>query len=1162
MYKQSFYVCLAHCLLLMACHSGQTDTLFRQISSEQSGIYFSNDINKADSLIALSFEYVFNGSGVALGDFNNDGLSDLFFTGNSNACRLYINQGNLQFSDQTEAAGINTQGKWASGVALVDINQDGWQDIYICVGGLAEDRQKRANLLYLNQQDGTFQEVAQDYGLADTGYSINAAFLDYDRDGDLDLYVLSTALDPYSWTEFRPRRLQGEASNTDRLYRNNGDNTFTNVSTEAGILIEGYGLGLGLCDLNEDGWTDIYVANDFLSNDVIYINNGDGTFSDQIDQYLDHTSRNSMGTDLSDFNNDGFMDIMVLDMLPTSNHRQKTMFGFFNYDKFKLGIESGYQPQYARNTLQMNNGNGSFSEIAQLAGVDKTDWSWTAFFADFDNDGWQDLFVTNGYRQDITNMDFATYSRQLNSSPIGTEKAKVRQMMAKLKELPEIKLPNYIFKNTGEFPFQNKTKDWGFDHASYSNGAAFADLDNDGDLDLVVNNIDEKAFLYQNTLNDQTTTANHYLRLQLKGLSPNTQAIGAKVKLSLGDQQQHRYVSPYRGYLSTVESTLHFGLGAATQVDQIEITWPDGKVQLLNNVGVDQQLEVSYGATAPKLEKEKDLAPLFAEVSRAKGIDFLHRERDFVDFKIQPILPHKHSQAGPGIAVGDVNGDELEDFFVGGSAGYQGTFFLQNADQTFRAQTLGQDSVFEDMGCLLLDVDLDNDLDLYVVSGGSSFQNQLEKYQDRLYLNDGAGNFSRAQNALPVIEASGASVTATDYDQDGDLDLLVAGRIVPGAYPNPARTYLLRNEHNGGGNAIRFTDVTQTIAPDLEKPGLVCSALWTDFDNDNWTDLIVAGEWMPLTFLKNKEGQFENVSAKTGLDHSEGWWNSLIAADFDQDGDMDYVAGNLGLNSRYQASPKEPVRIYAKDYDRNGRVDPVLCHYIEGKNYLAHSRDMLIKQINSMRVRFKTYAEYGNTVFGRSFTKDELSDAYVLQGKNFASSYIENLGNGQFAMRALSSAAQVAPIFGMLAKDVDGDGNTDLMMVGNSYSTEIMVGQYDACKGVVLKGNGKGDFANIPLRQSGFFVDRDAKALAEIHLGNGQSMYIASRNGDQLKAFVATQNKNTTKVKLSTKDRFAFLKSADGRAWKTEFYYGSSYLSQSTRTWTVPTNVTYQINGQ
>ncbi len=1142
-----FLLSLVVILFFGSCELKRQDTLFRLLPADHTGIDFSNELSNVDSLLALSFEYLYNGSGVAIADINNDGLQDVFFTGNKVSSKLYLNKGGMQFEDITPSAQLNTKGKWASGISTVDINEDGWMDFYICIGGMVKDSAARSNLLFINQKNNTFKEEAARFGLNDQGYSNQATWLDYDKDGDLDVYVLTTALDPYNWKEYKPRRLNAEAPSTDKLYRNNGDQTFTDVSKEAGITIEGYGLGIGVCDINQDGWADLYIANDFLSNDVFYVNNQDGTYTDRMEDYIEHSSRNGMGTDLQDFNNDGWTDIVVLDMLPPSNLRQKTMFGSANYDKFKLGQERGYQKQYARNTLQLNNGIGKFSEIGQLAGVSKTDWSWSALFADFDNDGWQDLVITNGYRKDITNMDFATYSRQIASSPFGTEETKRVQMMEKLESLTEIKLPNYLYKNTGKLKFEDKSKDWGFDLASYSNGMAYADLDNDGDLDLVINNIDQAAFVYENTLSEKAGQ-NNYLRIKLKGTKENPFGLGAKIYIKQDGLNQSRYVSPVRGYLSSVENDIHFGLGTSNTIETLEIIWPDGRTESLSNISANQVITFEHtnasGAVA-QLDKASNL--LFTALDSIHFPIHLHQEDDFVDFKIQPTLPQKHSQNGPGLAVGDVNADGLEDFFVGGSRNYSGTLFLQSKNGSFIPGKKTFDSKFEDMGCLFFDADGDKDLDLYVVSGGSSFQKNLPLYQDRLYLNDGLGNFELSSSALPPITASGASVAACDFDKDGDLDLFITGRVKAGEFPKPAKNYLLQN--NSSSNNVKFTDIT----PDqLSEIGMVTSVLWTDFDNDNWTDLMLVGEFMPITLVKNNEGAFENNKPQT-IANSGGWWNSLAAADFDKDGDIDYIAGNLGTNAFYNASPEEPVCIYGKDFDKNGRIDPVMCHYVDGKNYITHSRDMLIEQINSMKGRFKTYTEFGQSTFEKSFTKEELADAYVVKSETFKTSYIENIGGGKFKLTPLPYEAQVAPVFGIQSGDFDDDGNEDVLMVGNSFASNITIGDYDASKGILLKGDGTGSFSASPNKDHGFYLERDAKALSKIKTAENKYTFIASRNNDYLKAF--NWNSTQTIIPLNIDDAYALLIDKNGKSFKREFHWGSTYLSQSSRSTSVGKNV-------
>jgi hypothetical protein len=1148
-------------IFLNACkNKTQERPLFEAVSSSKTNIHFANTITTNDSLNALSFDYIYNGGGVAIGDINNDSLPDIYFTGNQVSGKLYLNKGNFEFEDITVQAGVGTN-RWATGVSMVDINADGFLDLYICVAG--KDTSRSSNLLFINNGNQTFSEKAREYGLADTGYSTHAAFLDYDKDTDLDMYLLTNGYESYARNNARPKLLKGESITTDRLYRNNGNNTFTNVSKEAGILVEGYGLGVAVSDINQDGWPDIYVANDFITNDILWINNGDGTFTDKAAQSLKHQSHNGMGTDVADFNNDGLVDIVVLDMLPEDNLRQKSMFPSVKYDRFAMNLQYGYIPQYVRNTLQLNNGNGTFSEIGQLAGIHNTDWSWSALFADYDNDGYKDLFITNGYRKDVTDLDFVTYSRE--NAMFGTDEIIRQKNVKELEKLKGAHVHNYIYKNKGDLTFSDQSTQWGMAEPSYSNGAAYADLDKDGDLDLVINNIDSEASIYRNNTN--IYLKNNYLQILLQGDTPNKAGLGTKIRLFYNGQQQYQECYPYRGYKSTVYTPIHFGLGNQTNVDSIEIQWPDGKYQLLKNIKSNQQLLVAHiNAKQPQVPSEKKqlLAPLFTDVSQNIGIDFKHQESGFVDFKVQPLLPHKFSQNGPGIAVGDADGNGLDDFYVGGAARQSGMLFYQKSQGKFEGKPIGTKEE-EDMGSLFFDADNDSDLDLYVVSGGSEFGTTSPYYQDRLYKNDGKGNYSIDSTALPSITASGSCVTAADYDKDGDLDLFVGGRIVPARYPLPAQSYILQNT-NG-----KFNDVTAEVGKEIQRVGLVTTALWTDFDNDSQIDLLVAGEWMPVRFFKNVNGKFIAWNAdegkidspskdytgesKTPITHSYGWWNSLAAGDFDNDGDIDYIAGNLGLNSKYKTSPTEPVCVYAKDYDKNGSFDPVLCYYIMGKNYPTHSRDAMIEQMNGMRGRFTRYEAYGKATFDQVFTKDELADAYVVRSENFESSYLENAGNGKFNIKSLPIQAQFAPIFGMIVTDIDKDSNLDVLMAGNSYATEVQTGWYDASIGVYLKGDGKGNFTSQPVTETGFYISKDAKSMVHLPASDGSSLVLISCNNDSLKAFTtAVPKSQQLSIKLSSSELYGEITSKGGPKRKEEFYFGSSYLSQSSRMWQVPTD--------
>jgi len=829
--------------------------------------------------------------------------------------------------------------------------------------------------------------------------------------------------------------------------------------------------------------------------------------------------------DISDVNNDGLLDIMVVDMLPEDNYRRKMIIPGSSYDRFQLTLDMGYEPQYTRNTLQLNNGDGTFSEVGQMAGIDQTDWSWSSLFADFDNDGDKDLMVTNGFLRDVGNLDYISYQRKSNT-PFGSKKEQYANRLKEIQKLGEVK-------------------------------AAYADLDQDGDLDLVINNVNDKAVIYENQSNEINT--NNYLKIQFKGNKENHSGIGAKVSIYANGQQQFAQHSLYRGYESTVSREMHFGIGDAQTIDSVKVEWPDRKVEWLNLIPANTTLILDYANAIKQASSNHSDTKFFAEIATEKGLVYKHEEQDFIDFKVQPLLPHKHSQNGPGIAVGDINGDGLADCYIGGSAGYYGQFFIQKEDGKFVEHPQKLDAIYEDMGSLFFDADNDGDVDLYIVSGGSSSPPKFKKYQDRLYINDGKGDFKISQHALPVLNQSGASVIGTDYDHDGDIDLFVGGRIAPGNYPMPPKSFLLRNDSENG--QVKFTDITPES---LAEIGMVTSALWTDYDNDGWQDLLLVGEFMPITFFRNEGGKIQN--SKFTIQNSSGWWNSLTAGDFDKDGDIDYLAGNLGLNSRYKTSPEEPLCVYANDYDKNGRIDPVLCQYHQGENFVTHPRSQLIAQINAMRVRFKTYEEYASRPFEKSFLKKEIKSAHVLKTETFSSVLLENKGNGDFQMKALPTAAQVAPIFGMITNDYDKDGFLDVLIVGNSYATETSIGNYDALKGLILKGKKNGGFETISAAKSGFLVDSDAKGLAQLVDKKGQTNYLVSNNQDRLKVFQNKRDKKQEIIPLETLDVYAFLKFKDGSIIKQEFYYGNTYLSQSSRTLTLSAGITqatiFNSNGE
>jgi enediyne biosynthesis protein E4 len=1130
----------------------KTETLFELLPAEQTGITFNNRIQENDTFNILTHEYIYNGGGVGIADFNNDGLEDIFFSGNLVPNKLYLNKGNLRFEDVSDVSNVNVAGRWNSGVAIADINRDGWMDLYVCAT-MHPDSVNRRNMLFINKglnADGipVFADEAERYNLQHGGYSVTAAFFDYDKDDDLDLYLLINQRMQNIPSNYRPKITDGSASNNDRLFRNNNNGTFTDVTLEAGINIEGFGLGLAISDLNIDGWPDIYVSNDYLSNDIMYINNGDGTFTNRISQFIGHQSQFSMGNDAADFNNDGLPDIITTDMLPETNDRKKTTIGNKNYLTYINNEKFNYEPQFTRNMLHINNGlqdEIKFSEIGQLAGIHQTEWSWSPLFADFDNDGNKDLIITNGFPKDVTDKDFANYRSMVGNLA----------SLAMLEDsIPVVKIPNYVFRNKGDLSFEDKTKDWGFDQASFSNGAAFADLDNDGDLDYVINNINSEASVYRNTLYDHSqdgeNVQNNFVRIRLQDPSFKKSSIGAKTKLYVNGTIQYYESNVYRGFLSTVENVVHFGLGNVGAIDSIVIQWADGNIQKLVNPKVNQLIAVEYSPTsAPVLTSSAKPAaqPLFAKTSDA-GITLLHEEDDKIDFNVQRTLPHKFTQSGPGMAVGDINGDGLDDLVVGGSTSHSFAAFTQNINGTFsiKQKSLRDDKkTEEDEGLLLFDADGDQDADLYIVSGSmENFQTQ-EPYQDRLFINDGHGNFSIDKDAVPDTKASGSCVRASDFDGDGDLDLFVGGRLIPGQYPIAPESYLLRNEKG------RFTNVTEEVCPELKNAGMITDALWSDFNGDHRQDLIVVGEFMSVMFFENT-GQGLSL-IKTSIDGQKGWWNSITAGDYDLDGDIDYVIGNLGNNNSYQVMEKYPMEVCAKDFDGNGSMDAVIGCYMresmtsyEKELFPVHFWDELNTQSPKFRNKYSRYRQYGKATMNDLLDDEDRKGALILKANQMSSVYLENSGGNNFRMTPLPALAQVAPVNGLLTEDINSDGFPDVVMVGNDYGNEVFAGRYDAFNGLVLLGDGKGNFVSQTSAQSGFYVPGDAKALVKLHRRRGD-VFVASQNKDSLEVFSIANPLSKRSMSPKTLDVSAELIHDNGTKQMIEFYFGSGYLSQSSR---------------
>ncbi|QRR00531.1 VCBS repeat-containing protein [Dyadobacter sandarakinus] len=1139
--------CIFLMIFLAACSRRQPDTLFELLPADETNVHFANNLREDDRLNILTYEYFYNGGGVGAGDFNNDGLTDLVFGGNMTESRIYLNRTkpgeSIHFEDITETSGIKVPGGWARGIALVDINADGYQDIYISRSGPARAG-ALPNLLFINQRNNTFKEQGAAYGLDFRGNTTQAAFFDYDRDGNLDVYLVTNVMNRNGPNNIRKKVTDGSSPNADRLFRNNGNLTFTNVSAKAGILEEGYGLGISVVDVNADGWTDVYVSNDYVSNDLLYINQQDGTFKNEIASAFRHQSYSAMGNDAADIDNDGMVDIITMDMLPEGNERRKNMFGLMNYDRHLSELRMGYEPQFMRNTLQHNNGNrpGSshpfFSETGRYSGVQATDWSWSALLADYDNDGFRDLMITNGYPRDITNRDFVMYRMaeyQQRRGPAGE-----RRLAEALKKVPGAHVPNYLFASNHDLTFTNRSAEWGFDRPSFSNGAVYADLDNDGDLDLITNNIDEEAFIYQN--HSDKKPDRRFLTFKLRGTPLNPYGFGAKIWVYSGGNMQYAEHSPYRGYQSSVGNDIHFGMGKAETADSVRIVWPDARMQVLVNVKTNQKLQLEYSrATAAYNTPSPGAATLFAP-DTISGIDFTHKDPLYIDFKIQPLLPHLLSQNGPGIAVGDINGDGLEDCYIGGAFNQSGTFYVQDEKQHFKAQVLTTGTKYEeDMGSLLFDADGDGDLDLYVVSGSSEFAPGSPYYQDRLYTNDGKGHFTPNPNALPATLGSGSSVNAADFDHDGDLDLFVGGRLAPGQYPMPGESYLLRND---GGT---FSDVTDQVCPELRNLGMVAAALWTDFDQDGLTDLIVTGEWMPIVFFKNEDGKLENVSSQTGLAQTHGWWNSLAGADFDEDGDVDYIVGNVGLNTEGHPSVNRPVTMFAKDFDGSGTMDPVLCRYYGNELYPVHPRDEMTSQMNFLKKRFVYYADYSKAGIKDVFKPGEMKGATRLVCEVMESVMLVNQGQGKFVMQKLPAPAQLGTIYGLATGDFNHDGHQDILMTGNSYATESISGRLDAFSGLVLAGDGRSHFRALSPGESGFLVEGDAKGLATLRLPDGATLALAAQNNDRMLTYRLPAAPAGRIVPVLPGDVAIDVVYSDGRKQRAELYYGSGYLSQSTR---------------
>ncbi|WP_299555310.1 VCBS repeat-containing protein [Seonamhaeicola sp.] len=1069
------------------------------IDPKYSGVNFKNQITESDSLNYYNFPYIFMGGGVSIGDINNDGLSDIFFSGNMSSNKLYLNRGNMQFQDITETAGIVGGNQWYTGTTMADVNNDGWLDIYVCV---SSKYKPSSNQLFINNQDNTFTERAEEYGLDDSSSSIQATFFDYDNDGLLDVFVVNYPLLPISMgNEFYHRKVtENEYSESAHLFRNNGNGTFSDVTEQANVKNFGLTLGVIASDLNNDGWKDLYVSNDFNVPDYLYLNNADGTFKEIIKEATNQTSQFGMGVDASDFNNDGFLDILQMDMTSDSHFRSKTNMASMSQHAFEQAVDLGFHYQYMHNMLQFNNGvfdtKPVFSNVSRLAGVAATDWSWAGLFCDLNNDGFEDIYITNGIKRDVNNND-------------ANEKLKSQSFFGKvLKYNPEIfpssPLENSLFINNGDLTFRYGNEDWRLENKGFSNGAAYADLDNDGDLDLVVNNIDEEAYLIENKCSDRATGNNNYLKIKLIGSKSNPFGIGSKVVLSNGNSLQVKELTLSRGFQSSVEPLLHYGLGKKDTVDELKITWPDGSSQVLNSVKGNRTFTLDYknASKSKVLNKRKvNEFPVFTDITNQLNIDFLHKEDFYDDFRIEPLLPHKNSQIGPGLAVGDVNGDGLEDFFIGNASGYKAAMYYQNKEGHFK-EVDGpwlNDYQFEDTGVLLEDFDNDNDLDLYIVSGGNNGQLEGQYYEDRLYVNNN-GVFTKCEDCLPKIQISGKTVIAGDIDKDGDLDLFVGGRIVPGKYPSTPPSYVLKNE-GGLNDRLNFTNVTENLNPELTELGMVTDARWCDFDADNDLDLVVVGEWMGVTLFENTSSGFNNVSHKYGLSDTAGWWRSIEKMDVDNDGDMDFVIGNYGLNSKYKTSLEEPFEIYSNDFDENNSLDIVLSKTKKGKRLPVRGRECSSQQIPAIAKRFETYNEFALASLEDVYGESMLSKSMHFKLDTFEHIWLENTGT-KFNIHRLPNRAQSFAINACEVIDYKEDGTPHIIIAGNLFDTEVETPRNDAGIGLLLSPNANSKKLDvIAPSESRLMIKDEVKVIKKINLANGETGVLFARNNSTLKLF-------------------------------------------------------------